>query len=54
MLGQNIQYEFEPCDGDTVEIITVHDDTTQTLLEQEGRKCVSTVQKDVKVGQHCR
>ncbi|XP_045134770.1 protein nervous wreck-like isoform X23 [Portunus trituberculatus] len=48
MLGQNIQYDYEPCEGDSVEIITVHDDTTQTLLEQEGRRCVTTIQKDVK------
>lgn len=49
MLGQNIQYEYEPCEGDTIEIITVHDEGIQSVLEQEGKKCVATVQKDVKV-----
>lgn len=49
MLGQNIQYEFEPCEGDSVEIITVHDESTQNILDNEGKKCVATVQKDVKV-----
>ena len=53
MLGQNIQYEFEPCEADNVEIITVHDDTTQGLLELEGRRCVATIQKDIKVGLYC-
>ncbi|KAK8388013.1 hypothetical protein O3P69_020117 [Scylla paramamosain] len=48
MLGQNIQYDYEPCEGDSIEIVTVHDDATQTLLEQEGRRCVTTIQKDVK------
>lgn len=51
MLGQNIQYEFEPCDGDTVETITVHDEGTQVVLDQEAKRCVTTVQKDVKVRQ---
>lgn len=49
MLGQNIQYEFEPCEGDSVEIITVHDESTQNILDNEGKKCVATVQKDIKV-----
>ncbi|XP_050733609.1 protein nervous wreck-like isoform X14 [Eriocheir sinensis] len=48
MLGQNIQYEFEPCEGDSVEMITVHDESTQGILDNEGKKCVAMVQKDVK------
>nr|XP_045612891.1 protein nervous wreck-like [Procambarus clarkii] len=49
MLGQNIQYDFEPCDSDNIDKITVHDDTTQAVLESESRKCVTTIQKEVKV-----
>ncbi|XP_069952893.1 protein nervous wreck isoform X5 [Cherax quadricarinatus] len=49
MLGQNIQYEFEPCESDQIDKITIHDETTQNILESESKKCVATVQKEVKV-----
>lgn len=49
MLGQNIQYDFEPCEGDKIEKIGIHDESTQVILDGESKKCVATIQKEIKV-----
>ncbi|XP_068201144.1 protein nervous wreck isoform X8 [Palaemon carinicauda] len=48
MLGQNIQYDFEACDGDKIEKIVSHDDSCQQILDNESKKCVARIQKAVK------
>ncbi|XP_064117381.1 protein nervous wreck-like isoform X7 [Macrobrachium nipponense] len=48
MLGQNIQYDFEPCEGDRIEKIVSHDDSSQQALDNESKKCVTRIQKAVK------
>ncbi|KAK4289813.1 hypothetical protein Pmani_037243, partial [Petrolisthes manimaculis] len=48
MLGQNIHYEFEACDGDKIETITIHDEGCQQVLDSEARKTVTTIQKNIK------
>ncbi|KAG7164728.1 nervous wreck-like, partial [Homarus americanus] len=49
MLGQNIQYDFEPCDNDKIEKVSIHDENTQGILENESKKCVALIQKETKV-----
>ncbi|KAK7086069.1 F-BAR and double SH3 domains protein 2, partial [Halocaridina rubra] len=48
MLGQNIQYDFEPCEGDRIEKIMTHDDISAQILDSESKKCVARIQKEVK------
>ena len=53
MLGHNIQYEFEPCQGDKIDKITVHDDNSEEILNSESVKCVSRIQKETKTIREC-
>lgn len=50
MLGQNINYDYEPCEGDKIDKLVVHDETCQGVLDNESKKAVTVVQKETKVG----
>ena len=49
MLGQNVQYDFNPSDEDEVGRITVIDETNREQLEAEAKKHVQKITKEVKV-----
>ncbi|XP_037801241.1 protein nervous wreck-like isoform X9 [Penaeus monodon] len=49
MLGQNINYDYEPCEGDKIDKLVVHDETCQGVLDNESKKAVTVVQKETKV-----
>ncbi|XP_063598257.1 protein nervous wreck-like [Penaeus indicus] len=49
MLGQNINYDYEPCEGDKIDKLVVHDETCQGILDNESKKAVGVVQKETKV-----
>ncbi|XP_042881081.1 protein nervous wreck-like isoform X2 [Penaeus japonicus] len=49
MLGQNINYDYEPCEGDKIDKLVVHDENCQCILDNEGKKAVAMIQKETKV-----
>ena len=49
MLGQNVQYDFDPSNESVVGKITVIDDMHKDLLDQEAKKHVQKITKEVKV-----
>ncbi|ROT78638.1 hypothetical protein C7M84_002650 [Penaeus vannamei] len=49
MLGQNINYDYEPCEGDKIDKLVVHDETCQGILDNESKKAVAVIQKETKL-----
>ncbi|XP_069970142.1 protein nervous wreck isoform X5 [Penaeus vannamei] len=49
MLGQNINYDYEPCEGDKIDKLVVHDETCQGILDNESKKAVTVIQKETKL-----
>ena len=51
MLGQNVQYDFDPSNEDIIGKITIIDDLHKEQLEAEARKNVLKISKEIKVPQ---
>ncbi|XP_053624439.1 protein nervous wreck isoform X3 [Plodia interpunctella] len=46
VLKQHIQYEFEPCDNDPVEVVTIEHDSVALTLAQEARRWATRVVRE--------
>ncbi|KAG6453402.1 hypothetical protein O3G_MSEX008133 [Manduca sexta] len=46
VLKQHIQYEFEPCDNDPIEMVTIEHDAVATTLAQESRRWATRVVRE--------
>lgn len=46
VLKQHIQYDFEPCDNDTIDRITADHPNVISILSQEARRWATRVQRE--------
>ncbi|KAJ2954008.1 hypothetical protein O0L34_g2221 [Tuta absoluta] len=49
VLKQHIQYEYEPCDNDPVDVVTIEHDTVAQTLAQEARRWATRVVRETAI-----